>query len=91
MPFTKPSEEELDRIANEVLALLRHQDHHPLAKPQGMTFSQIERTAHVIGQRVAARLTAEALVDHADQAFMPQVVGGIDGWWQSASRSIRKR
>lgn len=68
MPFAKPSSEELDRIANEVLAVLRKQDDHPLARPQAMTFQEIERTAPTIAMPISTRLTAEALAAHADEA-----------------------
>ena len=68
MPFAKPSPEELDRVANEVLAVIRSQDDHPLARPQAMTFQQIERTAHAMAMAISARLTADALVAHADEA-----------------------
>ena len=67
MPFIKPSSAELDRIAEEVLATLRRQDLHPMASTRGLTFSQIERTAHAVGQRVAARLTADTLAAAADE------------------------
>lgn len=68
MPFAKPSPEELERVTNEVLAVLRKQENHPLARPQAMTFLQIERTAHAMAMAISARLTAEALVAHADEA-----------------------
>lgn len=65
MPFTKPRQDVLDRIANEVLATLRKDGVNPLANPQGMTFMDIERTANAIGKRVASRLTEESLSVHA--------------------------
>ena len=68
MPFTQTSPAELDRIAKAVLATLRTLDNHPLADPRGLTFRDIEHTAHLIGQRVAAQLTAEALATYAEHA-----------------------
>ena len=38
-----------------------------MASTRGLTFSRIERTAHAVGQRVAARLTAETLAASADE------------------------
>jgi hypothetical protein len=75
MPFTKPSPDELDRIADQVLAVLRHDTNHPLADPHGMTFLDIERTASAIGKRISTRLTEESLKAHAadqpDRASCP--------------------
>ena len=67
MPFTKPSSAELDRIAEEVLATLRRQDLHPMASTRGLTFSQIERTAHAIGHhaRVGRVNSVDVGVDFA--------------------------
>jgi hypothetical protein len=65
MPFTKPSQVELDRLAEQVLAVLRQDANHPLADPHGMTFLDIERTASAIGKRISTRLTEESLKVHA--------------------------
>ena len=65
MPFTKPSDQELDRIATEVLALLRTQPDNLVDHPHGHTFLDIERAAHEVGRRVASRMTEAALATHA--------------------------
>ena len=87
MPFTKPSAEELDRVADEVVAHLRSVDRNPLARPADATFADIERAAHEVGQRVAARLAAEALAGIADEqsafAHCPKC--------RNATRVTRKR
>jgi len=70
MPFTKPRQEVLDRIANEVMAALRKDHANPLENPHGMTFMDIERTANAIGKYVASRLTEQSLATHA--ADQPQ-------------------
>jgi hypothetical protein len=76
MPFTKPSQDELDRIAEQVLAVLRQDATHPLADPRGMTFLDMERTASAIGKRISTRLTEESLKAHAadqpERASCPQ-------------------
>ena len=66
MPFTKLTSDELDRMAREVLAALRRSDAHPIPDTKGLTFSDIERTAHAVGQRVATAITADALASAAD-------------------------
>jgi hypothetical protein len=65
MPFTKPSQDELDEIAEQVLAVLRRDAIGPLVNPHGMTFLDIERAASVIGKRISTRLTEESLKVHA--------------------------
>jgi len=67
MAFAKLSDDELDRTAREVLAVLRRSDAHPLPDTKGLTFSEIERTAHAVGQRIAAAITADALANAADE------------------------
>ncbi len=67
MPFAKLSHEELDRVAREVLTALRRSDHPPIPQTQGLTFSDIERTAQAVGQRVAALITADALASAAEE------------------------
>jgi Zn ribbon nucleic-acid-binding protein len=67
MPFAKLSREQLDRVAHEVLAALQRADLHPIPQTQGLTFSDIERTAHAVGQRVAACITADALANAAEE------------------------
>jgi hypothetical protein len=67
MAFAPLAPDELDRIAHEVLAVLRRSDVHPIPDTKGMTFSQIERTAHAVGQRIAASITADALASAADE------------------------
>src|SRR5688572_706290 len=54
MAFAKLTEEELGRIAQEVLAVLHRSDRHPILSTKGLTFADIERAAHALGQRVAA-------------------------------------
>jgi hypothetical protein len=66
MAFAKLSEDDLGRIAREVLAVLRRSDAHPLPDTKGLTFSDIERVAHAVGQRVAAAITADTLATAAD-------------------------
>ena len=53
MPFTKSSDEELDRIASAALALLRTQPDNMVDHPHGHTFLDIERAAREVGRRVA--------------------------------------
>ena len=65
MPFTKSSDEELDRIASAALALLRTQPDNMVDHPHGHTFLDIERAAREVGRRVATRMTAAALATHA--------------------------
>lgn len=65
MPFTAPTPDQLDQIAERVLAVLRQHADHPLSDPQGMTFLDVERTAGAIGKRISTRLTEEALKAHA--------------------------
>jgi hypothetical protein len=65
MPFTKPSQDELDRIAEQVLAVLRQDAVRPLADPHGLTFMDIERMSSAIGKRISTRLTEESLKVHA--------------------------
>jgi hypothetical protein len=76
MPFKNPPAEVMDQIANEILAALKQIPGNPLAKPRGMTFMDIERTASAIGKRVSTRLTEESLAEHAadqpDEADCPQ-------------------
>jgi hypothetical protein len=67
MSFTKPSPDELDRIAQEVITALWDRDVHPIPQTRGLSFSDIERTAHAIGQRIAARITTEALARAAEE------------------------
>lgn len=77
MPFTKSSDEESDRIATAALALLRTQPDNLLDHPHGRTFLAIERAAHDVGRRVAARLTEAALATHArDQPGHTPCPGG---------------
>jgi hypothetical protein len=75
MPYTKPRQEVLDRIANEVLATLRKSRDNPLDNPHGMSFMDIERTANAVGKRVATLLTEDALAtyvgDQPEQAACP--------------------
>ena len=66
MAFAKLTPDELDRMAREALAALRRSDAHPIPDPTGLTFSDIERAAHAVGQRVAAAITADALANAAD-------------------------
>ena len=47
-PLTKPRQEVLDRIANEILTVLRKDCDNHLDHPHGMTFMDIERTANAI-------------------------------------------
>jgi hypothetical protein len=76
MPFPKTSPDELETILQDVLAAVGKNPKNPLHDPHGMTFLQIERTAHTIGQHVATRLTQQALATHAEdqpeQAPCPQ-------------------
>lgn len=67
MPFAKLTDDELGRIASEVLAVLRRSDAHPIPVAKGLTFSDIERSAHAVGQRVAAAIAADALANAADE------------------------
>ena len=67
MAFAKLTPDELDRIAREVLAALRRSDAHSIPDTKGLTFSDIERAAHAVGQRVAATITADALANAADE------------------------
>ena len=67
MAFAKLAPDALDRMAREVLAALRRSDMHPLPDTKGLTFSDIERTAHAVGQRVAAAITADTLASAADE------------------------
>ena len=67
MAFAKLSDDELGRIAREVLAVLRRSEAPPIADTKGLTFSDIERTAHAVGQRIAATITADALERAADE------------------------
>jgi hypothetical protein len=67
MPFAKQSPEEFDRVAREVLKALHHADAHPIPQTKGLTFADIERTAHAVGQRLAAQITAEALANAAQE------------------------
>ena len=80
MPFTKSSDEELDRIATAALALLRTQPDNLVDHPHGHTFRDIERAAHEVGRRVATRMTEAALATHAqdqpDHAPCPGCGGG---------------
>jgi hypothetical protein len=75
MPFRGPTPEDLDRIVDQLLPLVADDPNSPLAKPLGMTFDQIERTATRIGQRLIARLTERTLEQHADasQSATPEV------------------
>lgn len=80
MPFTKSSDEELDRIASAALALLRTQPDNMVDHPHGHTFLDIERAAREVGRRVATRMTAAALATHAqdqpDHTPCPDCGGG---------------
>ena len=80
MPFTKSSDEELDRIATAALAILRAQPDNMVDHPHGHTFRDIERAAHEVGRRVATRLTEASLATHAadqpDHAPCPACGGG---------------
>ena len=67
MPFAKPPQDELDAIAAKVLDQFRRSDSHPIPSTKGLSFAQIERRAHEVGQRIAAQLTAEALANAADE------------------------
>jgi hypothetical protein len=66
MSFAKPSSDELDRIATEVLAHLRRSD----AVPSGLgkSFAEMEQAARAVAQRVATKLTAEMLTELAENA-----------------------
>lgn len=87
MSFAKQSPEEFDCIAREIITALWDRDVHPIPQVQGLTFSDIERTAHAIGQRIAARITAEALAHAAEEqaefAACPQC--------QNSTRVTRKK
>ena len=67
MPFAKPPQDGLDAIATKVLDQFRRSDSHPIPSVKGLTFAQIERRAHEVGQRIAAQLTAEALANAAGE------------------------
>jgi hypothetical protein len=66
MAFQPTTPDELDQIIQDVLTAVATNPNNPLHDPHGKTFLQIERTAHAIGQRLAMRLTQQALATHAE-------------------------
>jgi hypothetical protein len=87
MAFAKLSPEEIVRVADEVFAALQRSDRVANRDTRGLTFADIERTAHAVGQQVAAKITADALACAADEqtefAACPQC--------QNATRVTRKK
>jgi hypothetical protein len=67
MAFSELSKDDLGRIAREDLAVLRRSDTPPIPDTKGLTFSEIERAAHAVGQRSSATTTADALANAADE------------------------
>jgi hypothetical protein len=68
MAFAKITDEELAQMTATVLRTLKQTNQHPIPDTTGMTFSDIERLSHQVGQQIAAALTADALASAAAEA-----------------------
>jgi uncharacterized paraquat-inducible protein A len=68
MFFSSTTPAEYQAIVERVLPLLLEDPTNPLARPEKLTFAQMEQAAFQIGQQLTAKLTQAAAHLHAHQA-----------------------